>query len=282
MLVISGYAGTTQFTCFRVSISQSRCLSFQGKPAKVQKREPNSVSISQSRCLSFQVGNGLLNVVIQESFNLAIEMLVISGPVSILSGYRCCLRFNLAIEMLVISGRMVGLPVWMTARFNLAIEMLVISGEPRRIAFGKSCGVSISQSRCLSFQVGDPYGEAHPRSVSISQSRCLSFQGNLRILLASPLIRFNLAIEMLVISGRRNPLRHLGCPEVSISQSRCLSFQALAGAFCPALSGFRFNLAIEMLVISGFVTALTTSSPSVAFQSRNRDACHFRSAEMGA
>ena len=69
---------------------------------------------------------------------------------------------------------------------------------------------------------------------------------------------FNLAIEMLVISG-----------SADVSES----------------GGFRlcFNLAIEMLVISGQKPRFRDGFCS--FQSRNRDACHFRvigfSAKLG-
>ena len=110
-------------------------------------------------------------------FNLAIEMLVISGE------FRCwehtndiqtfqsrnrdachfrtdsdqrprfqIICFNLAIEMLIISGISVEDAVAIRRQcFNLAIEMLIISG------CSHSCDlvplrVSISQSRCLSFQ----------------------------------------------------------------------------------------------------------------------------------
>ena len=111
------------------------------------------VSISQSRCLSFQVQTCILACSTSLSFNLAIEMLVISGRTS--SSFIASFResFNLAIEMLVISGRLL---------FNA----------------------------CQAFVV------------SISQSRCLSFQVNTMLLaLAKSTQRFNLAIEMLVISG---------------------------------------------------------------------------------
>ena len=60
---------------------------------------------------------------------------------------------------------------------------------------------------------------------------------------------FNLAIEMLVISGK--------------------SRLAIASA------SVCFNLAIEMLVISG-ETAGMSATGNREFQSRNRDACHFR------
>ena len=61
---------------------------------------------------------------------------------------------------------------------------------------------------------------------------------------------FNLAIEMLVISGQWTEV-------------------ILDGLAC-------FNLAIEMLVISGQLMLARCTGDAVLFQSRNRDACHFR------
>ena len=63
--------------------------------------------------------------------------------------------FNLAIEMLVISGPALRILVVTCGCFNLAIEMLVISGYKDASFFidGQDL-VSISQSRCLSFQGG--------------------------------------------------------------------------------------------------------------------------------
>ena len=85
--------------------------------------------------------------------------------------------------------------------------------------------------------------------VSISQSRCLSFQGY----------------------ASRDCQRRCN---VSISQSRCLSFQDLLSTNVDDWK-ISFNLAIEMLVISG--SSHETDALAVAvFQSRNRDACHFR------
>ena len=71
-------------------------------------------------------------------------------------------------------------------------------------------GVSISQSRCFSFQATTAHGTSSPKTiVSISQSRCFSFQGNDADDDAGWLTEcFNLAIEMLFISGHRFP----GCP----------------------------------------------------------------------
>ena len=137
--------------------------------------------------------------------------------------------------------------------FNLAIEMLFSSGV-RLIAAQELPRVSISQSRCLSGQVGYTY---LPRV---------------------PYYRFNLAIERLFRSGQndvtvayfyyqvfqsrhreafqvRFPRRRdsqLATPIVSISQSRCLSVQraSIAPPVCPVSPCF--NLTIEMLVSLGF------------------------------
>ena len=62
---------------------------------------------------------------------------------------------------------------------------------------------------------------------------------------------FNLAIEMLVISGWANQSFELPAYVVSISQSRCLSFQVLPKPALASAAFTSFNLAIEMLVISG-------------------------------
>ena len=90
---------------------------------------------------------------LQLSFNLAIEMLVISGKGQS-PGAAASDGFNLAIEMLVISGTSDLTTKRSLNCFNLAIEMLVISGRYLNIpSRNNSCHVSISQSRCLSFQV---------------------------------------------------------------------------------------------------------------------------------
>ena len=87
--------------------------------------------------------------------------------------------------------------------------------------------------------------------------------------------RFNLAIEMLIISGGRNANRCTKQTHVSISQSRCLSFQErYPRARADTLN--RFNLAIEMLIISGNTNAVFHGTRMKQFQSRNRDAYHFR------
>ena len=105
--------------------------------------------------------------------------------------------------MLVISGIQPGVPAYQQVlRFNLAIEMLVISGAERELSRLAEQIVSISQSRCLSFQESSAlYASRWTRSVSISQSRCLSFQVQDRGMGTVCPARFNLAIEMLIISG---------------------------------------------------------------------------------
>ena len=162
----------------------------------------------------------------QACFNLAIEMLVISGENG--GGEPLCrfLCFNLAIEMLIISGSKDSLLYLLSNGFNLAIEMLVISGHRLFARGGRQGVVSISQSRCLSFQVGRQ--SCLPLLSDMFQSRnrdACHFRlpdGFLRLELAGC---FNLAIEILVISGG-------GCGS------------GLGLLAC-------FNLAIEMLVISG-------------------------------
>ena len=207
-------------------------------------------------------------------------------------------RFNLAIEMLIISGLRSARQGGHLTCFNLAIEMLIISG-PRtesvtrytrslfqsrnRDAYhfrtsnpyassSARAFVSISQSRCLSFQVHArlKLGGRHSR-VSISQSRCLSFQVKAREEQRVHLVRrFNLAIEMLIISGRIPCRVNHPLFDVSISQSRCLSFQVLTRSPCIQTILSRFNLAIEMLIISGSVVASDVSFGYVVSISQSR------------
>ena len=61
--------------------------------------------------------------------------------------------FNLAIEILVISGGEWEFLAHRITGFNLAIEILVISGFAPGFDAEDMTYVSISQSRCLSFQV---------------------------------------------------------------------------------------------------------------------------------
>ena len=263
-----------------VSISQSRCLSFQGIPNRFSEFRFLFVSISQSRCLSFQES---VAVAMAQHLHVSISQ---SRCLSFQGRERPCHRetgrcFNLAIEMLVISGRHNRKSDESTDtfqsrnrdachfrqhyrrhesaapfRFNLAIEMLVISGD------------AAEQTFC----------QRHDY-VSISQSRCLSFQGRCEDTMPRTVIRFQ--------SRNRDACHFRNCeqfcqcgryPEVSISQSRCLSFQDRRAGRCW-MPCFRFNLAIEMLVISGRSQHVEAAAAS-EFQSRNRDACHFRTLKV--
>ena len=79
----------------KVSISQSRCLSFQGDPGAWRWRSADVVSISQSRFLSFQAkSKGTASRGASSSFNLAIEILVISGPLNSLAVTSHCYMFQ--------------------------------------------------------------------------------------------------------------------------------------------------------------------------------------------
>ena len=90
------------------------------------------------------------------------------------------------------------------------------------------------------------------------------------------LTRFNLAIEMLFISGLGEDGINDTRIYVSISQSRCFSFQAKdLRLIAASLNGF--NLAIEMLFISGQQWEVQEEVDDAVFQSRNRDAFHFSS-----
>ena len=194
------------------------------------------VSISQSRCFSFQV------------------------PEPRLTEQRD-IRFNLAIEMLFISGRMI--PSRRIPRqncFNLAIEMLFISGW---VVSVRRLSPSLFQSRNRDAFHFRNYGFYCERCdtliVSISQSRCFSFQGpissSIAVLLYSS---FNLAIEMLFISGAGVYYRGVCCAEFQSRNRDAFHFRSCVLATC-ASSSLSFNLAIEMLFISG---ARQNSAPS--------------------
>ena len=160
-----------------VSISQSRCLSFQGIVVSAQ----GTVSGFQSRNRDAYHFRNLTNAyyaIHQTSFNLAIEMLIISGSAVRILNPNLIRCFNLAIEMLIISGTAdAHAEMDVSSGFNLAIEMLIISGLRGMLSLIGDFEVSISQSRCLSFQVVRVLTEEASMSyVSISQSRCLSFQ----------------------------------------------------------------------------------------------------------
>ena len=135
--------------------------------------------------------------------------------------------------------------------FNLAIEMLIISGHKGGFYVHRTVEQFQSRNRdAYHFRRVLTTSPSTNRMVSISQSRCLSFQ------------------DALSVCGVMSAI------DVSISQSRCLSFQGRIYAARQA-GEVRFNLAIEMLIISGHATE-DKRKPSQQFQSRNRDAYHFR------
>ena len=288
----------------QVSISQSRCLSFQGRKGKVnvakhvafQSRNRDAyhfrvhnaichdrlhrVSISQSRCLSFQgaTGKGLLASAL--SFNLAIEMLIISGCAE---RYHRGARLDVSIsQSRCLSFQDAYMAMCGQTKYKFQSrnrDAYHFRREARWLSEKPLLSVSISQSRCLSFQES-MYGLVPSRftDVSISQSRCLSFQvPGTKLSGGSYGKCFNLAIEMLVISGgRKHSVTLPNSLSVSISQSRCLSFQDRSVGGVDRLLRLRFNLAIEMLVISGHSFVPCEMLSAKGFQSRNRDACHFR------
>ena len=232
--------------------------------------------------------------------------------------------FNLAIEMLVISGQ----------RYRPSPKLAICSFQSRNrdachFRSGEcvlSCLAGFPfQSRnrdACHFRTGWRSTTDMVRSVSISQSRCLSFQvqelvAGVRLCLmfqsrnrdachfrshlgpsAKRVLSFNLAIEMLVISGSGHRLTrtqshgfNLAIEMLVISGERKPSTESLFICFNLAIemlviSGFQlkivdagyesFNLAIEMLVISGGQNSASTTAHKATFQSRNRDACHFR------
>ena len=237
------------------------------------------VSISQSRFLSFQAitARNLLTT-LSGCFNLAIEILVISG---------CGIIYTLTIELFQSRNRD-------SCHFRLQTEY---EDMAHRVP------VSISQSRFLSFQAATSAcasslsklfqsrnrDSCHFReqTFSLLKSREGMFQSRNRDSchfrayvtkppVSTPNASFNLAIEILVISGQHafsGPMQNL---KVRLFQSRNRDSCHFRLHFLwKAAADICFNLAIEILVISG-LTQLRHSSIRSLFQSRNRDSCHFR------
>ena len=124
--------------------------------------------------------------------------------------------------------------------FNLGIEMLFISrGDPSQSTgtITYSINVSISESRCFSFQVDADlvrFSQVQSRNRDAfpqSADRCIVFQSRNRD-----------AFHFKVID---RPVPNRICC-VSISESRCFSFQ---DRLCLSVTA-SFNLGIEMLFIS--------------------------------
>ena len=146
--------GTVVSTCFNlgiemlfVSSAQLPCRScaytprfnlgiemlFVSRPYSRASPQVHHVSISESRCFSFQVNsdNSKYSHPDSVSFNLGIEMLFVSSETEWERNYHTHWH----------------------ASFNLGIEMLFVSSPYRRPCRPPPRIVSISESRCFSFQV---------------------------------------------------------------------------------------------------------------------------------
>ena len=130
--------------------------------------------------------------------------------------------------------------------------MLFISGRNRNRKKSRYRRVSISSSRCFSFQVEKSVSPAVSMHVSISSSRCFSFQVRGRGMLSS----------------RVAP--------VSISSSRCFSFQVAEKENRHDADNHSFQSRHRDAFHFRLRLRLPTRFDSRLFQSRNRDAFHFR------
>ena len=134
--------------------------------------------------------------------------------------------------------------------------------------------VSISQSRCFSFQANNPLTDTTAKLFQSRNRDAFHFR-RIRATPESASQCFNLAIEMLFISGLERLKAIAALIEVSISQSRCFSFQVMI------LRSFRkasMNVSISQSRCFSFQEGEcdATSHRASLFQSRNRDAFHFR------
>ena len=93
--------------------------------------------------------------------------------------------------------------------------------------YGRYRQVSISESRCFSFQGGMSLPTNTPLLWFQSRNRdAFRFKASRAKLKPTPLTSFNLGIEMLFVSSNKNPYFTTCDYLVSISESRCFSFQA--------------------------------------------------------
>ena len=155
----------------------------------------SAVSISESRCFSFQVCGGSGLVCDSSSFNLGIEMLFISS--------RTCNSY--------LHSPHTG--------FNLGIEMLFISSN-ERLRWRYVCSAKFQSRNRDAFRFknqGYLKHESYTVPVSISESRCFSFQVRLCVVSRGPIISFNLGIEMLFVSSA---ISRAFIPSISQFQSR--------------------------------------------------------------
>ena len=112
-----------------------------------------------------------------------------------------------------------------TPSFNLAIEMLVISGELDTVLSTAALSFQSRNRDACHFRVAPVW---HTTGLELFQSRnrdACHFRGIRTLAERKTTQCFNLAIEMLVISGNLHAIDSDMERIVSISQSRCLSFQ---------------------------------------------------------
>ena len=186
--------------------------------------------------------------------------------------------------------------------FNLAIEILVISGH--RYIYVNVSDAILFQSRnrdsCHFRFVEIGFTPAKVMFQSRNRDSChFRISGAYRPKLS--ISSFNLAIEILVISGKKGTCRvavpywfqsrnrdscHFRCNAVvSPCTSIILRFNLAIEILVISGSSVQhvrnrsvcFNLAIEILVISGMKCLVCAAPLNPGFQSRNRDSCHFRS-----
>ena len=184
MLVISG--GAENCNCWQdshVSISQSRCLSFQDKRRFACRSANICVSISQSRCLSFQVpGTKLSGGSYGKCFNLAIEMLVISG------GRKHSVTLPNSLSVSISQSRCLSFQGNPNGYYDYAGRNRQFQSRNRDAChFRADCLLargrfvlsfqSRNRDACHFRQAGRKTRYRPALTVSISQSRCLSFQG---------------------------------------------------------------------------------------------------------
>ena len=152
-----------RFKCFSFS-KEKQLLQFQSRNRDAFRFKPQDgkwiltedfiVSISESRCFSFQGtrrSDGKPGL--QSSFNLGIEMLFVSSSVAwhdprgsgrqVSISESRCFSFQAA---------KTPPPAHGTESFNIGIEMLFVSRCSKYERWRRSIVVSISESRCFSFQ----------------------------------------------------------------------------------------------------------------------------------
>ena len=155
----------------------------------------------------------------------------------------------------------------------LFVSRAVLTMQPQ--PFSRS--VSISESRCFSFQVcGEISGQARQLKVSISESRCFSFQGSSYII--GPFRNIN-GFQSRNRDAFRFKISKSKGEEtiesiVSISESRCFSFQVVRVTHHQTPSSSVSISESRCFSFQGY--GLSSREYTYEFQSRNRDAFRFK------